>query len=69
MTKEAIENATGILQNLSLKTQGAEKIVHHHKNSILIFKKLLSDTSINCENDDQDTLNLMAFTYVFSVIY
>ena len=27
--KTAIENATGLLQNISLKSQGIEKIIHY----------------------------------------
>ena len=40
-TKLAIENATGLLQNISLKTQGVEKIVHNPKNPFLIMEQLL----------------------------
>jgi hypothetical protein len=39
--KLAIEHATGILQNTSLRAQGCEKIVHHFKNPLLIFKTML----------------------------
>lgn len=64
----AIEHATGILQNTSLKPQGCEKIVHHFKNPIQIFQTLLEGTNINCELD-HDSLTLMALTNVFSIIY
>jgi hypothetical protein len=67
-TKLAIENATGLLQNISLKTQGVEKIVHNPKNPFLIMEQLLTRTSVNADKET-DTLNLMAFTYVFSILY
>lgn len=66
LTKLAIENASGILQNISLKNQ--EKIVHHHKNAVQILKNLISYTSINCDQET-DALNLMAITYILSVLY
>ena len=69
MTKLAIEHATGLLQNISLKTQGVEKIVHHNKNAFTIFKNLIEGTSLNCDDGETDTLNLMSFTYVFSILY
>lgn len=33
-----------------------------------ILKPLIEQTSLNCD-EDSDPLNLMAFTYVFSIIY
>lgn len=45
-----------------------EKIVHHSKNAIQILKSLIERTSLNCDKDG-DSLNLMAFTYVFSIVY
>ena len=68
LTKLAIENASAVLQNTSLKTQGAEKLIHNSKNPFEIAKKLIMATSLNCD-DDNDTLSLMAFTYMFSVLY
>ena len=64
LTKLAIENASAVLQNTSLKTQGAEKLIHNSKNPFEIAKKLI----MACD-DDNDTLSLMAFTYMFSVLY
>ena len=68
MTKLAVEHATGLLQNTSLKTQGIEKIVHHTKNVFVILRGLIEKTSLNCD-EQTDTLSLMAFTYVFSILY
>ena len=65
--KSAIENATGLLQNISLKSQGIEKVIHHEgQMSTLMY--LLEKTSVTCEEDD-DMLTLMAATYTLSVFY
>ena len=69
LTRLAIENATGILQNTSLKTQGVEKLIHHPgTNPLATFNRLITATSLLVDSPD-DCLNLMAYTYVFSVLY
>ena len=68
LVKLAIENAVGILQNISLKTHGVEKITHHHKNALEILRVLMERTSINCDAPE-DALTLMAVTYALSVMY
>ncbi len=68
LVKLAIENAIGLLQNISLKTQGVEKIAHHHKNALEILRVLMERTSINCDSPE-DSLTLMAVTYALSVMY
>jgi len=66
--KATIEAATGLLQNVSLKSTGMEKIIHSQTPPLPTLNSLLASTSLNADQPD-DTLTLMAATYILSVIY
>lgn len=67
--RSTVEAATGLLQNISLKNPGIEKLIQSKPAPLPILLKLLHLTSINCDNPEKDLLTLMAATYTLSVMY